>query len=351
MARAKCEAAVLSMEFLTTSPPACVAAAQEEILSGLLRNSRGTKVQVFLLDTALVVGRQASRPGQVGKVVQVLRDPLPTHNLTCTDLADGSESGASKPGSFHRAFTTNSHANRNAFRVWVEGEAGEEAGHTLVAPDEHTKRQWVTTVRTHLAKLRSTSQLDGSPPARSSPRTSPRRLNRVQKKFSGELLKLTSASSPKLLSASKLSTPKVKSSTSKLASASKLLSPSTRLFKSKHGKSPLIKSSLSQASLARLQSGGVKKLRAKSRKTNDENLFRGAIVMDGSLVSSQSSVGLPAAVATQLGGRRSKSAAVVTAIARKQRRPGERRLLQLIDENTRQVSVVWLLKSTNFQLC
>ena len=54
--------------------------------------------------------------------------------------------------------------------------------------------------------------------------------------------------------------------------------------------------------------------------TNDEN--RGAIVMEGSLVSSQSSVGLPAAVATQLGGRRSKSAFWVTFIARKQRRPG-----------------------------
>ena len=57
-----------------------------------------------------------------------------------------------------------------------------------------------------------------------------------------------------------------------------------------------------------------------SRATNDEN--RGAIVMDGSLVSSQSSVGLPAAAATLLGGRRSKSAFWVTFIARKQRRPG-----------------------------
>ena len=36
-------------------------------MCGVLRNGRGTKVLVYLLDTALVVGRQVSRPG-IGKV-------------------------------------------------------------------------------------------------------------------------------------------------------------------------------------------------------------------------------------------------------------------------------------------
>ena len=38
-----------------------------QVMCGVLRNGRGTKVLVYLLDTALVVGRQVSRPG-IGKV-------------------------------------------------------------------------------------------------------------------------------------------------------------------------------------------------------------------------------------------------------------------------------------------
>ena len=74
------------MEFMSATPPECVTAATEEVISvfvrmiqlfnctiifqvmcGVLRNGRGTKVLVYLLDTALVVGRQVSRPG-IGKV-------------------------------------------------------------------------------------------------------------------------------------------------------------------------------------------------------------------------------------------------------------------------------------------
>merc|ERR1712025_48759 len=102
---------------------------------------------------------------------------------------------------------------------------------------------------------------------------------------SGELVNLSvRKSSPKLISASKLvSTPKVKSNP-KPMSMSKLMSPTGRtgVFRkktspAKANKSPLIKSSLSQSTMEKLQSGGVKKLRVKQRK-NDENLHRGAIV-------------------------------------------------------------------------
>jgi hypothetical protein len=106
-------------------------------MSGSLRNSRGTKVTVILLDTVMVVGRTVSRPG-IGKIIQVrhqsitqgeghpaghghyhhvtlnaqmlsnnylmnqsinqvYRDPIPLHCLGCVDLADGE---AVKPGSF-----------------------------------------------------------------------------------------------------------------------------------------------------------------------------------------------------------------------------------------------------------
>lgn len=346
MAKAKCVTSISTMEFLSSSPPVCVSMASEEIMSGSLRNSRGTKVMVCLVDTALIVGRQVSRPG-IGKVVQVYREPIPTNHLICTDLADGE---AVKPGSFHRAFSSSQNTSRNAFRVsWNDTEDltvadtssrdhSSERSHTLVAPDEHTKRQWVATIQKTIQKVQ-TSQPDGhaSPKSavRTSPRASPRRLNKVQKKLSGELVNLSARkSSPRLISASKLvSTPKVKSNP-KPMSMSKLMSPTGRtgVFRKKASpakatKSPLIKSSLSQSTMDKLQAGGVKKLRVKPRR-NDENLHRGAIVLDGSVLSKGQPV---------LSTRRSKSAAVMAAISKK-RRPAERRMLQLIDENSRPIS-------------
>ena len=71
-------------------------------MSGSLRNSGGNKVMVCLVNTALIVGRQVSRPG-IGKVVQEYREPIPTTNLVCTDLADG-EGGEARqlPPSIHQ---------------------------------------------------------------------------------------------------------------------------------------------------------------------------------------------------------------------------------------------------------
>ena len=259
-------------------------------------------------------------------MTQVYRDPVPAASLVCHDLTDGagaaSEAGAARPGSFHRAFTSQN-TNKNAFRV-SHGECFDAENNdraiTLMAADEHSKKQWVSAIQKTVTKAQSNvSQADGSPKLsenKSTPRTSPRRLNKAQKKLSGQLLNLSArASSPKLISASKLlSTPKVKSS-SKLASASKVLSPTTRGMFKKNQKSPLIKSSLSQSTMEKIQSGGVKKIRSKAR-LNDENIFRGAIVLDGGASAALSS-------------RRSKSAAKVTNVKR------SRRMLQLIDENTK----------------
>ena len=70
MAEAKCTSSISRMEFLSSTLPTAISCAKEEILSGVLRNSRGTKVYVSLLDTVLVVGRCVSRPS-IGKVIQV----------------------------------------------------------------------------------------------------------------------------------------------------------------------------------------------------------------------------------------------------------------------------------------
>ena len=45
MAEMRCTGSISKMEFLTSTLPAAVASAKEEILSGVLRNSRGTKVR------------------------------------------------------------------------------------------------------------------------------------------------------------------------------------------------------------------------------------------------------------------------------------------------------------------
>ena len=294
-------------------------------MSGVLRNARGTKVLVYLLDTALVVGRQVTRQG-VGKVTQVYREPIPTCHLICQDLTDSDTSAAARQGSFHRAFSSQA-ASKNAFRVQTAGQdvdqEGADKGHTLLAADEHTKKQWVTVIQKAIVKAHLGSETDSTGAGKvnsRTPRSSPRRLNKAQKKLSGQLLNMPGRnSSPKLISASRLLStpggPKLKSS-SRLASAAKLLSPRPGLFK-KNTKSPLIKSSLSQSTLEKIQSGGVRKIRSKPR-LNDENIYRAAdIVMDGSV--------------SVLGKRRSKSAARVTNQPTKK----SRRMLQLIDENSK----------------
>jgi hypothetical protein len=52
-------------------------------MSGTLRNSRGTKVTVILLDTVMVVGRTVSRPG-IGKIIQVIYRTGNNNNYTGT---------------------------------------------------------------------------------------------------------------------------------------------------------------------------------------------------------------------------------------------------------------------------
>ena len=113
------------------------------------------------------------------------------------------------------------------------------------------------------------------------------------------------------------------------------ISPNSRFTKT----SPVIKSSLSQSALVsqtrqifffkpcfliyfvqvKIQAGGVKKLRAKTKLRQDENQHRGAIVLDGNVMQ----------------GRKTKSAMSLTAVAVEKKKPAEKRMLALIDENSR----------------
>ena len=275
MAKAKCMRSISSMEFMSPSPPECVLSASEEVMCGVLRNGRGTKVVVYLLDTALVVGRQVSRPGGC-KVTQVTRDPIPASSLVCHDLLDPSTSQDSgqRPGSFHRSFT-NANPSKNSFRV-TNGDGLDTENNTrsvtLTAPDEHAKKQWIGSITKTLAKskempslVKSVSVVDSQARVRTSPRL-------MKKKFSKQFSNIAT-SSPKLLSASKLiSTPKIRSSsTIKLAS---IISPSKNSSRKKL-RTPF-SNSLSNSVLDKVQSGGVKKIRSKPKR-NDENQFRGGL--------------------------------------------------------------------------
>jgi len=298
MAEAKCRASVANMEFLDEEIPEVVTAAREEILAGMLRNSRGTKVSVHLLDTVLVVGRTVSRAG-VGKILQVYKDPIPLQLLDCQDMADG-EGG--KQGSFHRAFSSSASTNRNAFKVsWKlsDGESATEGTtqpwrtHTLLAPDEHIKRQWVSTINKAIENVGNNKNatvhengnnvktetdsggLKVSPKAKTPPV-----ISRVMK--SGR-----ARSSPCLKSMRNISSPMMVkregTPVSRMGMFKKNASSGSRSSLARS--SPMIKSSLSQSAMERLKSGGVKKLRtSKSRLRQDENHHRGAIVMDGSIV-------------------------------------------------------------------
>jgi len=327
MAEMRCTGSISKMEFLTSTLPAAVASAKEEILSGVLRNSRGTKVYVSLMDTVLVVGRCVTRPG-IGKVIQVYRDPIPLVCLGCLDITDGE---AVKPGSFHRAFTNQAH-NRNAFKVfWTTTTEEEEEGssHTLVAPDEHTKRQWVTVITKAVSKLDRTDAKP-EPPKPTTPVTTPT-ISKVAKKLTMSTSGLSGTrsrsgfgsvgSTPRLLSATNINSPSLRRGIFK----KNKISPNSKLAKT----SPVIKSSLSQSALVKLQSGGVKKLRPKGGKSRaglqDENKHRGAIVLDGNVMH----------------GRRVKSAVNLTGGGKKKAAPAEKRMLALIDENTRQKTQSW----------
>jgi hypothetical protein len=82
----------------------------------------------------------------------------------------------------------------------------------------------------------------------------------------------------------------------------------------------------------KLHSGGVKKLRTKSKPGNriqpqDENRNRNTVIMDGNMISA----------------RKTQSAVSLSAAKRRSQKPpsGEKRMLALIDENTRQRTKSW----------
>lgn len=74
ISRARCRLTISRLEWLhedlvlndhgisaTVNPAVAVREANEELLDGVLRNNRGTKLECHLLDTALILGRPSTR--------------------------------------------------------------------------------------------------------------------------------------------------------------------------------------------------------------------------------------------------------------------------------------------------
>lgn len=99
------------------------------------------------------------------KRLQVYRTPIPTSELILEDLnpqpISGSfndsissanatttttTSGAAKHGSFKSAFSASSGPCKNGFRVSFRNPSDGQS-HTLFAPDEHSKKTWITALR------------------------------------------------------------------------------------------------------------------------------------------------------------------------------------------------------------
>lgn len=99
------------------------------------------KLQVFLFDRILVLSRPSMRTGEWR--YQIHRTPIPVSELLLETEGDG------KHGSFRQGLSQG-HSSKHAFRVSFLHGSEKGMAHTLVANDEHDKRQWVTALRSVL---------------------------------------------------------------------------------------------------------------------------------------------------------------------------------------------------------
>ncbi|XP_062610643.1 rho guanine nucleotide exchange factor 3-like isoform X2 [Saccostrea cucullata] len=117
------------------------------ICNGSLKNNKGSKLHIFLFNQVLVVTRLVTTNGHQG--YQVYRQPIPVEDLVLEDLKDGEV----KVGSFRSAFGSGQTV-KNIFRVgFVDGNKGQS--HTLIAADEHDKRQWLQCLNSILKTVKN----------------------------------------------------------------------------------------------------------------------------------------------------------------------------------------------------
>ncbi|XP_033744591.1 rho guanine nucleotide exchange factor 3-like isoform X2 [Pecten maximus] len=145
----------------------CEALEQSSMLvcNGILKNNKNSKLYAFLFDEVLVVTRMVNHGGHQG--FQVYRQPIPVDELVLTDLKDGEI----KMGSFRSAFGSGQ-TTKNVFKVSFR-DSNRGQSHTLIATDEHDKRQWLQSIHKTLDTVRR-GEGDGqeSPPTTTAATTS-----------------------------------------------------------------------------------------------------------------------------------------------------------------------------------
>ncbi|XP_069372371.1 rho guanine nucleotide exchange factor 3 isoform X1 [Paralichthys olivaceus] len=126
---------------------------------GELKNNRGLKLHVFLLQDVLVITRSVSL-NEHPVSYQLCRQPIPIRQLDLEDLSDGEmRVGGSIRGAF-----SNNERTKNFFRVSYRT-GGQLQSHCFQASDAFNKQQWINCIR----QAKEAAALTGDQPPQMGP--------------------------------------------------------------------------------------------------------------------------------------------------------------------------------------
>jgi hypothetical protein len=116
---------------------------------GILKNTKGSKLNIYLFDKALVVARPATRNDTL--VLQVSKEPIPVDELLLEDVKDGE---VRQGGSIRT--TLNRTQAKHVFRV-IRNHDDLLQSTTLIASSEHDKKAWLTALNSVMTNSQSES--------------------------------------------------------------------------------------------------------------------------------------------------------------------------------------------------
>lgn len=135
--RAKCQFTQEKLDYLDERQKhPLIEQSTSVVCDGVLRNSKGTKLHVFLFDQVLVLTRPVSRGRDIR--YQVYRPPIPVAELVVED-SDSEGSGSSVKSVFP------SQSDKNSYYV-IFHHASKGQTYVLTANDEHDKRKWMQSI-------------------------------------------------------------------------------------------------------------------------------------------------------------------------------------------------------------
>ncbi|XP_062520746.1 rho guanine nucleotide exchange factor 3-like [Corticium candelabrum] len=115
------------------------------IYYGTVKNTKGSKLTLYLLDKSLVVARPATRNDTL--VFQVSKEPIPVNQLLVEDVNDGE---VRQGGSIRN--TLNRTQAKHVFRVIRHHDDDVWESQTLLANSEHDKKAWLAALKSVMLK-------------------------------------------------------------------------------------------------------------------------------------------------------------------------------------------------------